>query len=79
MSYPQQKRQMLEEHMRAQLANEVEFFRRHKTEWLPARRGQFVLLGKQTFGGFHPTYDEAMRAGTRMFGQVAPFLIEEVS
>jgi hypothetical protein len=57
----------------------LEFFRRHKPEWLPEHRGEFVLIGKQTFGGFHPTSDAALRAGTRMFGLAAPFLIEEVS
>jgi hypothetical protein len=78
MSHLQDARQVLREQMAAQLACELEFFRRHKTEWLSKHRGQFVLIGKQTFGGFHPTYDAALRAGTRMFGLVAPFLIEEV-
>ena len=78
MSYLQDARQVLREQVSAQLAGELDFFRQHKSEWLPERRGQFALIGKQTFGGFHPTHDAAMRAGTKMFGLVAPFLVEEV-
>ncbi len=78
MSQMQNAGQVLRQHAAAQLANELDFFRRHKSEWLPTHRGQFVLIGKQTFGGFHKTYQEALRAGTRMFGLVTPFLIQEV-
>ena len=38
----------------------------------------FILLGKQTFGGFHKTHMEAMRAGIRMFGPISPFLVEQI-
>jgi hypothetical protein len=79
MTPTEQARQLLRNRMRAQLANEFEFFLEHQEEWLPARRGEFVLIGKQAFGGFYATYDAALRAGTRMFGLAAPFLIEEVS
>lgn len=41
-------------------------------------RGEFILLGKQTFGGFHKTHTEAMKAGIRMFGPVSPFLVEQI-
>lgn len=74
-----QARQLLRNQMRAQLANELEFFLAHQAEWLPTHRGEFVLIGKQTFGGFYATYDAALQAGTKMFGLVTPFLIEEVS
>ena len=78
MNHRLQACQSLQEQVRAQLPAELAFFQRHKSEWLAAHRGQFVVLGKQTFGGFHPTYDAALRAGTRIFGLVTPFLIEEV-
>ena len=77
MSHSQEATQLLREHT-SLLAEELEFFRRHKTEWLRQHRGQFVLMGKQTFGGFHPTYRAALSAGTRMFGLVTPFLIEKI-
>jgi hypothetical protein len=78
MNHIQDAGQLLREHMSLHLADELDFFRQHKSEWLPQHRGEFVVLGKQTFGGFHPTYESALRAGTRMFGLVTPFLIEKV-
>ena len=78
MSELERSREALRQQMSAQLPRELEFFRRHKAEWLREHRGQFVLIGKQSFGGFHPTYDAALRAGTRVFGLATPFLIEEV-
>jgi len=78
MSELERSREALRKQMSAQLPRELEFFRRHKREWLAEHRGQFVLIGKQTFGGFHSTYDAALQAGTRIFGLAAPFLIEQV-
>ncbi len=70
--------ELLRQHTTAQLEAELDFFRRHKSEWLPAHRGQFVVIGKATFGGFYPTHNAALKAGTAMFGLITPFLIEEV-
>jgi hypothetical protein len=61
-----------------QLGHELAFFHQHKKEWLPRHQGEFVLIGKQTFGGFHKTYSGAVQAGVRMFGLVTPFLVEEI-
>jgi hypothetical protein len=41
-------------------------------------RGEFILLGRHSFGGFHKTHVEAMKAGIRMFGPVSPFLVEQI-
>ena len=60
------------------LHHELQFFREHEREWARERRGWFVLLGKGTFGGFHRTYDDALRAGLRAFGPVAPFLVRKI-
>lgn len=78
MSHAQDTAGLLRQHAAIQLANELEFFRQFRSEWLATHRGQFVVIGKQTFGGFHPTYEEAVRAGRRMFGLIAPFLVEEI-
>lgn len=78
MSHIQDAGLLLRQHTVAQLAEELDFFRQHKSEWLPTHRGQFVLIGKATFGGFFPTHSEALRAGTKMFGLITPFLIEKV-
>jgi len=78
MSELERSREALRIQMYAQLPRELEFFRRHQREWVAEHRGQFVLIGKQTFGGFHPSYDAALHAGTRIFGLATPFLIEQV-
>ena len=57
---------------------ELSFFREHEREWLREHSGQFVLIGKGTFGGFHRSYDEALRAGIRAFGPVMPFLVRKI-
>jgi hypothetical protein len=78
MSHTQNAEQLLRQHADVQLADELDFFLRHKHEWVTTHHGEFVLIGKATFGGFYPTYDAALRAGTKMFGLIAPFLIEKV-
>ena len=71
-------RELLRKHTSRQLGNESAFFHRHRQEWMPQHQGEFVLIGQQTFGGFHKTYREALQAGIRMFGLAGPFLIEEI-
>lgn len=39
--------------------------------------GEFILLGKQAFGGSYKTHGEAMKAGIGMFGPVRLFLVEQ--
>ena len=60
------------------LQDELHFFREHEREWARERGGWFVLLGKETFGGFHRSYEEALQAGLRAFGPVAPFLVRKI-
>ena len=69
---------ILRKHQATQLSNELAFFHQHKREWVAEHRGEFILLGKQNFGGFHKTHAEAMKAGIRMFGPVSPFLVEQI-
>lgn len=71
--------EVLRRHTAAQLREELDFFHRHKSEWLPMHRGEFVLIGKAAFGGFHPSYAAAVQAGTRMFGLITPFLVKQIS
>lgn len=60
------------------LEHEMRFFHQHERDWAARHAGSFVLIGKGTFGGFHTTYEDAMRAGIRAFGPVAPFLIRRI-
>ena len=78
MNQAQNTEELLRKHTASQLGDELAFFRQHKQEWMARHQGEFVVLGKQTFGGFYKTYPEALQAGTRMFGLVKPFLIEKI-
>jgi len=78
MNHAQSTGELSRKHAASQLGDELVFFRQHRHEWLAAHRGEFIVLGKQTFGGFYKTYTAALQAGTRMFGLVTPFLIEEI-
>lgn len=78
MSHIHDAGELLRQHTSVQLAQELDFFHRHKSEWLPEHRGQFVVIGKATFGGFYSTHSAALSAGAKMFGLITPFLIQEV-
>jgi len=78
MTHVQNATEILRRHQAAQLTDELAFFHQHKREWIAEHRGEFILLGKQTLGGFHKTHMEAMKAGIRMFGPVSPFLVEQI-
>lgn len=78
MTEVQNATEILRRHQAAQLSDELSFFHQHRQEWTAEHRGEFILLGKQTFGGFHKTHMEAMKAGIRMFGPVSPFLVEQI-
>ena len=78
MTHVQNATEILRKHQAAQLTDGLAFFHQHKREWIAEHRGEFILLGKQTFGGFHKTHTEAMKAGIRMFGPVSPFLVEQI-
>ena len=59
------------------LREEFQFFNRHQEEWAALHSGEYVLIGRKTFGGFHKTHEDATRAGLRAFG-LAPFLVRRV-
>ena len=78
MTEVQNASEILRKHQATQLSDELDFFHQHKREWIGAHRDEFILLGKQVFGGFYKTHTEAMKAGIRMFGPVSPFLVEQI-
>ena len=78
MNDVQNANEILRRHAAAQLSEELAFFHQHKQEWMAEHRGEFILLGKQVFGGFYKTHGEAMKAGIRVFGPVRPFLVEQI-
>lgn len=59
------------------LREEFQFFNRHQEEWAALHAGEYVLIGRNSFGGFHKTHEDATRAGLRAFG-LAPFLVRRI-
>ena len=68
----------MKQHLEILLREEWEFFEALCAEWADEHGGDFVVIGKQTFGGFHKSYEAAMQAGVRAFGLTAPFLVARV-
>lgn len=59
------------------LHEELEFLMQHQEEWAGLHYGEYVLIGRGTFAGFHKTHEDATRAGMRAFG-LAPFLVRQI-
>jgi hypothetical protein len=59
------------------LGEEFQFFFRHRDEWAAQHAGEYALIGRGAFGGFHRTHEDATRAGLRAFG-LAPFLVRRI-
>jgi len=59
------------------LQTELEYFQKHKQEYLKLYQGQFVLIKGEKFAGAFTTEAEAYQAGLEKFGN-GPFLIKQV-
>jgi len=59
------------------LQRELEYFQKHKPEYLKLYQGQFVLIKGGQFAGAFTTEAEAYKAGLEKFGN-EPFLIKQV-
>jgi len=59
------------------LQTELEYFQRHKQEYLKFYKNQFVLIKSEEFAGAFTTEAEAYKAGLERFGN-KPFLIKQV-
>ena len=59
------------------LHNEYQFYLNHLKEFIPQHLNQFVLIKEDKIAGFFKSYENALRAGLKFFGNV-PFFIKEV-
>ncbi len=59
------------------LQTELEYFQKHKQEYLKLYKNQFVLIKGEEFAGAFTTDAEAYQAGLERFGN-KPFLIKQV-
>ena len=59
------------------LAQEMAVYRRHVKEWAD-RAGEYVLIKGEEIAGFHPSYDDALKAGYEKFG-LDQFFVKQIS
>jgi hypothetical protein len=59
------------------LQTELEYFQKHKQEYLKLYKGQFVLIKGEEYAGAFTTEAEAYKAGLERFGK-EPFFIKQV-
>lgn len=62
----------------ARLAVEIEYFSRHKAEWLALKSGQYVVIKESTPLGFYQTFEAAYRAGAGTYGLETDFLVKQI-
>ena len=63
--------------MPAILEKEYKYFLKHLPEFTPEHLNQFVLIKDKEIVGFFDSYEQALTAGLKAFGNV-PFFIKEV-
>lgn len=59
------------------LEKELDYFDRHRSEWIEHHRGKFALLRDQDLEGTYDTAEAAYEAGIKLWGNV-PFLIKQI-
>jgi hypothetical protein len=62
----------------ARLAVELDYFSRHKSEWLRHKTGQYVVIKENEPLGFYPNFEAAYRAGATTFGSETDFLVKQI-
>ena len=59
------------------LEKELDYFERHRLEWLEHQGGKFALIRGEKLDGIYDTAEAAYEAGIRLWGNV-PFLIKQI-
>ena len=60
------------------LAQELQVYDIHKTEWLQRNHGQFVVIKGTEILGFFQEFHEGYYAGVEKYGMGADFLVKRV-
>lgn len=63
---------------RSALANELEYYARHKAEWLGQESGKYVVIRNDDVLGFFPTFQKAYTAGATSYGIDTSFLVKQI-
>lgn len=61
-----------------ELDQELDYFARHKEEWLRSHEGEFVVVYGLKLLGFVPAWDEAFRHAMRSVPQATAVLVKQV-
>jgi hypothetical protein len=62
----------------SRLSAELEFYERHKAEWLETKRDQFVVIKGNDLLGFYTDFHQAYLAGVAKYGINTDFLVKRV-
>lgn len=60
------------------LAHELEYYARHKGEWLQQKSGKYVVIKKNDVLGFFPSFERAYKAGATSYGIDTSFLVKQI-
>jgi hypothetical protein len=63
---------------KGRLAVELDFFARHKAEWLAQETGQYVVIKDTKPLGFYSSFEAAYRAGAANYGPETDFLVKQI-
>ena len=63
---------------KARLKVELDYYSRHKTEWLAHKTGTYVVIKEENPLGFYPNFESAYRAGAAAYGLETDFLVKQV-
>ncbi len=63
---------------KSRLAVELDFFARHKAEWLTRKTGQYVVIKDTKRLGFYSSFEAAYRAGAANYGLNTDFLVKQI-
>jgi RecB family exonuclease len=66
------------EDQQTRLAVELEYYARHKAEWLAHKTGLYVVVKDSGLLGFYPNFEAAYRAGAAAYGLNKDFLVKQI-
>ena len=60
------------------LARELDYYTRHKGEWLRQKSGKYVVIRDDAVLGFFPSFEKAYTAGATSYGIDTSFLVKQI-
>lgn len=60
------------------LMHELDYYARHKGEWLRQKSGKYVVIKQGNVLGFFASFEKAYRAGATSYGIDTSFLVKQI-